>query len=355
MRVVDDGDDRTEVGVNIRQPLLKGLSREYQLSNVKSAEFGLRSANRSLYLTQVDLILQTVATVYEIIRQREFVRLNEESAGRLRGFVQATQAKERAGLASAIDVYRATLELNEAEDNLITAREDYQDVLDRLKLLLDVPITEELDVEAPLAYSIYAVDEQIAVLLALENRVELEQMSDTVEEARRRVRNAKHGLLPDFDLILDYVRFGQDENVANSAEFDRYSWTVGVASTSDVFRTSERVAYRQTQLGLIAAQRSQDVLEDDIVRQVKQRIRTLQRSQERIDLQSDGVKQAEGQMELALTKFQQGLASNFDLIEAESELRRAELDLISAVIDYIVGTYRLRAELGTLLEEPETW
>jgi outer membrane protein TolC len=43
------------------------------------------------------------------------------------------------------------------------------------------------------------------------------------------------------------------------------------------------------------------------------------------------------------------MANNFDLIEAETELQEARTNLLAAKIEYIVGTYRLRAALGTLI------
>ena len=57
-----------------------------------------------------------------------------------------------------------------------------------------------------------------------------------------------------------------------------------------------------------------------------------------------------GQLELARVKFRRGLADNFDLIEAETQLRRAQTGLVSSVVSYVVGTYRLRAALGKLVE-----
>jgi outer membrane protein TolC len=45
------------------------------------------------------------------------------------------------------------------------------------------------------------------------------------------------------------------------------------------------------------------------------------------------------------------MAGNFDLMEAETELREAEIGLISAVIGYIVGSYRLRTAMGTLVDK----
>jgi outer membrane protein TolC len=43
------------------------------------------------------------------------------------------------------------------------------------------------------------------------------------------------------------------------------------------------------------------------------------------------------------------MADNFDMIEAETENHQAKLQLLSAQIDYIVGTYHLRKIIGTLI------
>ena len=84
-------------------------------------------------------------------------------------------------------------------------------------------------------------------------------------------------------------------------------------------------------------------------------MRRQKRLDKGIEYQRDQVHQARGQFELARVKFRHGMASNFDLIEAETSLRQAQSGLISAVMEYIVGTYRLRASLGTLVEKPESW
>ena len=55
-------------------------------------------------------------------------------------------------------------------------------------------------------------------------------------------------------------------------------------------------------------------------------------------------------MALARVKFDHGMADNFDVIEAETELQRARVDLLSVETEYIAGTYNMRAELGTLIE-----
>jgi len=345
----------TGVDVAVRQPLLRGFDQEFNLSSVHGAEFADRSARRSLYLTKVDTVLRTITAVYQVIRQRELLRLNQESAQRLRGHVEAARAKEKAGLANSIDTYRATIQLKQAEDNLVTARESYSDALDSLKVLLALPLETELDVNAPLTYDTVNIDEGEALIIALENRVELGQASDTIREAMRRSRVTKHNVLPDLDVIFNYSKFGQGGTFSRSRSLDEDVWGLSFAVNTDLARTAERAAYKQSLLTVKAASRNESLQKDDIIRQVKQELRNLRKSGERITIQDTQIKQARGQLALSRVKFEQGLASNFDVIDAETELRRAQTNLLSAVLDYIIGSHHFRASLGTLVARPEAF
>ena len=60
--------------------------------------------------------------------------------------------------------------------------------------------------------------------------------------------------------------------------------------------------------------------------------------------------QTKGKMQLAESKFRNGMADNFTLIEAQTELQTAEANNLVERIAYIVRTYHLRSTLGTLLE-----
>jgi outer membrane protein TolC len=343
----------TRIDTSLTQPLLQGFGREFNLSGVYGAEFGARSARRGLYLTQVNTVLATIGFVYDVIRQRELVRLNEESAVRLRVHAEAARAKEKIGLATQIDTYRAGIQQKEAEDNLNTAIEAYRAALDNLKVLLALPLEEALEVEAPLEYSLVRLDEAEAVKSALRNRVELDQSADTVREAKRLSRVAKQNTRPNLDLVFNYSRFDSGDTFGDSTGFDKDAWGVSVVTTTDLARTAERVAFEQSLLSVNGARRNDSLQRDEVVREVKRDIRNLRRSEKAIAIQEEQIRQSKGQLELARVKFRWGLADNFDLIDAETQLRTAQTNLLSAVLDYIVGSSRLRATLGTLIERPE--
>jgi len=343
---------QTTVSTTIRQPLLRGTDPGYVRTLVDQAEFSERLARQDLFITEVSTVLTTIRAVYEVIRQREFLRLNEDSVQRLALHVSAAAAKQRAGLATSIDVYRASLQLNQARDATSASQQSYEGALDSLRFVLALPQSQEVEVEAPLDFDILQFEEEEAVATSLAERVELLRATEVVAEARRRSSVARHGTLPQLDLVLGYSRFGVGDTVGASTGFDSDAFSLSVVSSSDIERKSERAFFEQTKLQISIAQRGYDAQRDIIIRQVKQTLRGLRREQKRLELQRTRIAEARGQLEVSRVKFDNGLANNFDVIDAESELRGAETNLASAVIDYIVGTFELRAALGTLIERP---
>lgn len=349
----EDGTYRTGVDATLQQPLLRGRGEEPTLSPLRGAEYSVRTSRRSLYQLETDTVVRTVGAVYRVVEQRELVRVTEESVQRLRGHAEAAKARERAGLSDPMDAYRAGIQLAQAEDSLTTVRESLQDALDALKIILALPLAEAVDVEAPVSYQQTGPTEEEAAAAAGANRVELLQADDAVREAERLARLARNRLLPELNLVLSYSRYAEGETFGDGASFDKDSWSASLKSSTPLGRTAESAAYEQQLLAVASAVRAREQKRDAIVRQVRSEQRALQRALQRIDIQKERTRQAEGQLELAKLKQRHGMANNFDIIDAESSLRQAQGAHLGAVTDYIAGTWRLRGAMGTLLPKPE--
>jgi outer membrane protein TolC len=337
-------------GFSLDVPLLRGFGKTVNLDSVRSSEYSVRSAERSLYLSKVNTVVDTVSAVYNVMEQRELVRLYDSQVQRLQGHAETAKIRERVGLATPIDVYRAQIRLKDAEDSLTQALESLRDAKDALKLILALPLERRIDVSAPVAYQPVNLDLNDAVKIALDNRIELEQAKDQIREAERRSRVSKHNLLPQLDIAMNYETYGSSEDFGHSLEFDEDRWTISLVSTTDWARTSERAAYRQSLIDIRTARLDLEARQDEITRDVRRQLDALRRAEERIDIREEQIRQAEGKLALARVKFNHGMADNFDVIEAESELQRARVDLLAVKTEYIVGTYNMRAVLGTLIE-----
>jgi outer membrane protein TolC len=345
-------DDQYQNIANLRitQPLLRGFGKEYTMSGVYSARFGERTSERSQYLREVDTVLGAVRQGYEVVRQRELLRLRQESFQRLKDQKEATVIKEQMGLVTAMDLYRIRIQLNQAEEELIRSRETYSDAVDTLKIFLALPLEKEMDVILPLDFDRIYPDVEEMIELAMANRLELEQVRDTLSETRRISRNVRKDILPDLDIRLSFSQQSDSSASFPGSLPDSTTWGISLGSTTDFRRTAQKAAYEDSLISVRQAARRQKILKDDISAQVKREIRNLDRLDKGIINQEDQIHQARGQLELAKVKFEHGMAGNFDLIEAEISLRRSQTQLVSAVIEYIVGQYRLRAVIGTLVQ-----
>lgn len=342
-----------EVGLSLGIPLFRGFGKTVTMDGVYGSLFSLRTAERSLYTSKVNTVLSTVYALYDVIQQQELVALYQFQIDQLKGHAAMARMKEKVGLASPIDVYRAEIRLKDAESALGTARESLKNAEDGLKLLLALPIDKPVTVSAPLSYEPVRMDPETAVVISLENRIELLQKEDEIREAERRADIAKHNLLPQLDLVLDYRRFELADTFGDIGGLGEERWGVSLTGATDWTRKEEKLVYQQSLIGVKSARLNLEAARDEIILGVRRQLESLKEALERVEIKKEQIRQAEGKLALSKIQFAYGMASNFDVIEAETELQRGKTDLLSSTIDYIEGTYEMRAVLGTLIEPPE--
>ncbi len=339
----------SRLGVSLTIPLLRGFGSEVNLSGVHQAQFALRSTLRSHHQVKVNTVLEAVAAVYNIVQQRELVDLYRSQSERFQGHAIMAKAREKIGLATPIDVYRAQIRLKDAQNSLNRSQEALRNAADRLKIVLAMPLEGALEVVAPLVCDPLNITISVAVETAMQHRVELKQAVDDIEEAKRVSRVSKNNLHPQLDLVSQYSRLGGDDVFEGITRKTEDNWSVSLISTTDWSRTAEKATYQQSLISLKRVKLNRLTRMDTIRREVRQFYDALIKTQERIEIRNDQIDQARGKLALAKIKFEHGMADNFDLIEAETELQEARTNLLAAQVDYIVGMYRLRAAIGTLV------
>lgn len=341
----------SEIGVSFEIPLFRGSGQAVTLDGVHTAEYSIRNAERSHYQTVVSTVLSTISAFYEVEKQKSLVKLNENLKNRLYGHAETAKAKEKVGLATPIDVYRAEIQLKNVEDRLTGAMESLRSAEDELKTILTLPLETRMTVIAPLEYEDIDITETKAVETALAKRWETEQAEDDIAYMVRQSKLAKNKLLPELKIVGNYSRSGTSEEFDRSMSLDEDRWGIRIISDTDLSRDSEKVNYQKSLTNIKNAKLRAKEVRETIIKEVRSQIRFTDKAKARIGIRQKQIVQAEGKVALSQVKFNYGMATNFDLIEAETELERARSELLSAKIDYIVGTYTLRAVLGTLIEQ----
>ncbi len=340
-----DGTQRSSVNFMLNVPLLRGLGTEYNLDGLHSSLYALETARRAYYKQQDSLVINTITTVYGIINIQKQIDLLQTQIDGLTRHISLTEVKEKAGIASTMDMYRAELRLKEVQNQLTILDKQFETNVDHLKNLLGSSMQSDLTVAASIDYQPVIVDLDEAVAIALKSRIEIQQAIRKSEESKRRVAIARHEILPMVDLRIDYKRYDKTESDFLNEE----DWIVSMNGSSELFRSAARTAFEQANISFQQSKIDIESSREDIIREVRAHINQMKKKEQLIVDRGEQLRQAQGKLELALSKFNHQLADNFDLLEAQTQKQQVETDLLFDTIGYIVDTYKLRSVLGTLI------
>lgn len=348
-KIERNGDEyNSSVEVSLNVPLLNGFGTDYNLDPLFSSVYAFENTQRSHYQQQVNIVLDTISTVYEIIKNQQQIHLLTTQITALGKHISLTKIKEKTGLATAMDLYRAEIRLKEVQNELTPVYELLENHSDQLTDLLARPIYGEMTVTAPVAYKPVTAhfQEEEAVTIALVNRIEIEQSERRTEEFRRKMILAKNNILPRIDLGMGYGKFGDNSNF----DLTEDSWIISLNGPTDLSRSEEKAAFEQAKISLSQSKIDLENQKQSIVREVRAQINQMKKKKKLIGDRLEQARQAKGKLELALSKFNHGLADNFDLIESQTQTQQVQSNLVFDRIGYIVDTYRLRKVLGTLID-----
>lgn len=334
---------------SIKQPLLRNNSRIENLSALRVAEYNQRTAVRALLTAQISTVLRTIQAIYDVKRQEEIVELDTVTYTRLKRFWESAKRKEKIGLSDSLDIYRAEIEYKNGENSLAQSIERLQDTKDVLKDILAYPLDIPIEVSVPISYHPITLTQEEAIAIALQYRQEIYQAWDQLQENRRLACVAKERIWPDLSIVLDFSSTGCEEAFTDAFCRRRESkWGIGITSSTDLDRRPDKIAFQNSLYAIQAAERGYAQARDNIILEVKRVMRSFESTSAKMQNYDEQIKSAQGGLFLARIKYNRGFGNNFDVIQAEKTLKSAQISKIGAIIEHIVGEYKLLAALGIL-------
>jgi len=201
----------------VAQPLLRGFGRKTTQFDLTNAKRSLQSSGRNLEIARQRLAVEVVASYYNIVRQQGLVDVAEKSAERSRELLRASEARLKVGLASKLDVFRAELQLSQAEQSLIIREEALELAMDTFKFNLGLNPQAEVYLEmVEPDYQPVVLDLEAETRLALTRRLEIREERDRIDDARRSLSVSRQNLLPQLDLNLRYQQSGLGQTFRES-------------------------------------------------------------------------------------------------------------------------------------------
>jgi outer membrane protein TolC len=315
-------------------------------AQIRAAERQLRSDELELEATLEQLALDVSNDYFDLQQADETVRINEAAVRNAEVSLRDTQAQERAGLGTRFDVLQAQVELANAVQNLTNARTDRlvarRQLAQRLSLAQSVDVVAADPVQIAGTWNLPLED---SIVLAFKNRAELEQQLVQRELNQQQRRAALASVKPNISLTAQYnVRdtFDDDTDIAETYSIAAgLQWRLfdGGAARARARQEEADIAISESRF---ADQRNQIRLD------VEQAYTSLLSNRENIDTASAALEQARESLRLARLRFQAGVGTQSQVIDAEAALTRAEGNRIQAIIGYNRSLATLRRAVSNL-------
>ena len=301
--------------------------------------------------TKEETAVNVAKAYYSALVNEERARLLNTNLKRLDDLRATTQALYEQGFAEKVDVDRLTIQLN----NLKVEKQKIDQMVelgyDLLKFQMGMPIeqeiylTDRIEGEEDIELSETAeLDEDMA-----ENRIEMELLRQRISLQELNIKRYKSGIFGSL------AAFGTAQYLTARPRF------FSLETDPNWFRTSffglqysvtlfdglqKRALVEQSELEIQKARNDMDMFEEAVKMEVRNAVTSLDNAYMDVQNAKRNLELSQEVYRISTTKYEEGVGSNLEVIDAEGTLMESQINFLAALYDYSLAKVELRRLMG---------
>ena len=321
-------------------PLYTGGNIE---NSIKAAELGRDASKLTLEATKQAIKLKTMAAYYEILQRRNLIAVAQDSVDTLQAHLDNVNAQYKVGTVAKSDVLRSQVQLASAQMALVSAQNNYDVAVATLNNLIGMPTDTELNIKDELSYQKYELSLEECTKYALLYRPDI-MAAQRAAGAAEALKNAtRSGYLPTVAAVAGKSFAGEHGFRHDHSD----SWTFALQASWSFWDNNITAAKVQQKK---AEQKKAEELYLETVEGAQLEVRTaylnLLAAEKNIFTTSVAVEKAQDDYKIAQVRYNAGVGTNLDVMDAEDSLVSAQNKYITALYDYNVSKASLDRAMG---------
>jgi outer membrane protein len=313
-------------------------------SLVDLARSGKITAQDALESARHQLGYETIQAFYGVILLRNSVGVAREEIVSLEEALRIAQRKFSAGTATKFDVLTTQVRLANARNRLTDTLSSLDKQENSLRQLLCWPLTSPLELSGDFDAEAPAISESEAIADGLVNRPEMKLAADDEKTARLKLDAARDGDRPSLNAqVTGGVADGFVPNLYDNKGYV----TAGVSLQVPIFTGKRLTGDRlEADADVRSAEARTQELVNTITTDVANAYSDLKAAKARLESADTLVAQAKEALDLAETRYANGVITNFELLDAQSSFRAAELGRLQARYDCVLARQAVARAAG---------
>ncbi|MCI0752081.1 MAG: TolC family protein [Flammeovirgaceae bacterium] len=349
-----------DVGININQLIFNGS----YLVGLQASSAYKELTYKASTQTKAQTVEAVTKAFYSALINKERVKLFDNNIARVDSLLQNTKALNENGFVEAIDVDRVSVQLN----NLITEREKFVNLqllsVELLKFQMNYPMSETIDVTGDLNTLQAEVNpDDYLSDFNFEARPEYQVLLANKRLQQLNIKNNYAGSMPVLSAHANLGYATQSANISGlfktESNFSEVpgvgpdKWygysTFGLSFTMPIFTGLSRThKIQQEKLAMAKIENGEKTLKASFDLETRQAISSYQNSLKSLQAQKRNVDLAENIARVTKIKYEQGVGSNLEVVNAESDLRESQINYYNSLYDLLNSKVDLDKAFGKL-------
>jgi outer membrane protein TolC len=354
----------SNLGLSFQMPLLAGFKIDGTRNNLRTLEITRQISDVNL-LTQVENLRNSVRTSYWSLRSAiEQIEIAKRALDLAKQSYDQSKLRVEIGTAAPIDTTQFETALFNAEQSLLAAQIGWRTAELNFKRLFVTGADDEIytatinPIDQP-ALSVASVDIQAAVTKALAERTDLIVARRNIESSQLNLEVTKNQTKPSLAFSTGYTLSGQGGTavVTNGpgcstsapcitpggysdalkalSSFDTPAWNMGFNLTYPLGMRSARANYGRALLQMDQTAVRLKASELNVRNEVVNAGLNVENTYKLYQASQKSRQAAERNADAAQTRFDVGMATNFEVVQLQNQLTNARLTELGRLISYM--------------------
>jgi len=339
------GRDLYNFKASFTQPLFAGFGI---INQYKMAGYGLEIAKANERFVRQNVILEAQSVYFTVLKTEKLLKVAQETEKQIEAQKDVAKNFYEVGMSPLNDLLQAQVELANATQEVIVAKNNLENAESNLNILLRRPIDSPVALVDIQDFSPFEQDLDYCLQTAEENRVEIKIANIDIAIAEKDIKLAKKDYYPTISLSGNYYKFGEewDEAVAPIIEDDD-AWDINATASWDFWQWG-RTAYgvREKDSRLAQASLNKYQILDDVSAEVKQAYLRTRAAEKYIATVETAIEQAKENFRINEERYKEQVATATDVLIAQTLLSRTMTNYYSALYDYKTAKASLYRAMG---------
>jgi len=339
-----------EYGVGLSQMIFNGS----YFVGVKASKTYQELSKKDHIKSKIDVVESVTKAYYSVLVNEMLLETVNSNFQRLDSLLKETTVMYENGFVELLELNRLKVEFNNIQTQKVNSERAVEISKELLKFQMGMPVEFDLEISQTLSDLDFNLQEELDMKHSFQRRIEYSRLETSRQLAELDMKNNRAQYLPNIDLVASWGMNAGVKDFGTLGEFgNNRVWTdyqiTGLTLNLPIFDglyKSKKIQQNKIQLKQLEYQRM--MLENSIQMEVNQYRKSLQNNLDQLESQEKNMNLAQSVYSQAKIKYQEGVGSNLEIIDADNSYKQAQSNYFNALYDALISHVDYQKALGIL-------